>query len=97
MTFFVEGLSKYRDADNQVRRIGVYPTLEEAIAASKRTIDSFLLHDYKEDMPADRLYAQYQGFGEVPCIFRDDSQTISVPGFNHWEYAKDRCLEICGK
>ena len=97
MTFFVEGLSKYRESKNQVRRVGEFEVLEEAVAASKRAIDTFLLREYKAGTAAGYLYAKYQEFGEVPCIFRDDSQTISVPGFNHWEYAQARCAEICGK
>lgn len=97
MTFFLEGLSKYRDGDSQVRRLGEYQTLEEAIAASKRTIDEFLLREFKPGVTAAQLYAQYQGFGEVPCIFRDDGMTMSIPGFNHWQYATARCAEICGK
>jgi hypothetical protein len=97
MTFFVEGLSKFQEPEKQVRRIGEYLTVEEAVAASKRRIDEFLLRDYKAGMTAAELYAQYEGFGEVPCIFRDDNQTISVAGFNHWQYAKARCAEICGK
>lgn len=97
MTFFLEGLSKYRDGDSQVRRLGEYQTLEEAIAASKRTIDEFLLREFKPGVTAAQLYTQYQGFGEVPCIFRDDGVTMSIPGFNHWQYATARCAEICGK
>ena len=97
MTFYVEGLSQYRDVDNQLRRIGDYATLEEAIAASKRAVDEFLLRKFKTGMTAAQLYAQYQSFGEVPCVFRDDGQTMSIPGFNHWQYATARCAEICGK
>ena len=97
MAFYVEGLSKYREPENQLRRIGEYATLEEAIAASKRAIDEFLLRDFKAGMTSAQLYAQYQGFGEVPCIFRDDGMTMSIPGFNHWQYATARCAEICGK
>jgi hypothetical protein len=97
MTIFVEGLSKYGGAENQVRRIGEYETVAEAVAASKRTIDEFLLREFRAGVTAEQLYAQYQGFGEVPCVFRDDNQTISIAGFNHWQYAKARCGEICGK
>ena len=61
------------------------------------TIDEFLLREFKAGVTAEQLYAQYQGFGEVPCVFRDDNQTISIAGFNHWQYAKARCGEICGK
>lgn len=97
MTFFVEGLSKYHDAESQVRRLGEYETLQESIAASKRIIDEFLLREFKPGMTSAQLYAQYQGFGEVPCIFRDDGMTMSIPGFNHWQYATSRSAEICGK
>ena len=97
MTFFVEGLCKFREVEKPLRRIGEYATLEEAVAASKRAIDEFLQREFKEGMAAVQLYAQYQEFGEVPCVFRDDGLTMSIPGFNHWQYADARCLEICGK
>lgn len=97
MTFFVEGLCKFREVENQLRRIGEYATLEEAVAASKRAIDEFLLSEFKAGMTAAELNAQYQEFGEVPCVFRDDGLTMSIPGFNHWQYCNARCLEICGK
>lgn len=95
MTFFVEALTRLHDAEAQVRHIGEFETQDEAFAASKRTIDEFLLREYKAGMSADKLFSLYQKFGEVPFIFGDANHTMSVRGFNHMQYAQARCAEIC--
>ena len=93
MTFYVEGLHA---ADDQVRRIGETESLDEAIAVAKRTIDEFLASEFKPGMPADELYCKYRNFGVVPCIFRDDGETMNIRGFDHLQYATARCIAICG-
>lgn len=97
MTFYVEGLRKVQGAERQVRRIGMYETIEEAMSASRRAIDDFLLREFKAGMTREALLARYQEGGEFPYIFRDDDNTINVPGFNHFQYAMTRCAEICGE
>ena len=96
MSFFVEGLTSARESDNQVRRIGEYATLEDALAAAKRTIDEFLAREFEDGMLPSVLFTRYQSAGEVPFIFRDDDdKTVNVPDFNHFQYALARCSEIC--
>lgn len=97
MTFFVEGLSKHQEPQTQVRRIGEYGTIAEAIAAARKTIDDFLQKEAKPGMNAKALFALYQANGEYPFIFRNDDKTFNVPGFNHAHYAMTRSAEICGK
>lgn len=97
MTFFVEGLSGHLDPSSQVRRIGEYPTVAEAIAVAKKAVDTFLLREFKAGMDAKALFALYQTRGEYPFIFRDDDKTFNVPGFSHVQYAMVRATEICGK
>lgn len=96
MTFFVEGLSKHLGPEAQVRRIGEYETVSEAIAVAQQTVDAFLQREFKPGMDAKSLFALYQAQGEYPFIFRDDDKTINVPGFNHAHYAMIRAAEICG-
>ena len=97
MTFYVEGLSDHKAVETQVRRIGEYKSIEEAIAAAKQTIDEFLQRAYRPGMLTKVLLLQYQERGEYPFIFRDDDKTFNVPSFNHLNYANTRCGEICGR
>ena len=95
MTFFVEGLTSCREIDRQVRRIGEYASLEDAVAAAKQAINEFLVREIKPGMPPATLFARYQDFGEVPIIFRDDDdKTMNVSYFNHFEYALAQCAEM---
>jgi hypothetical protein len=97
MTFFVEGVSKHLEPKTQVRRIGEYRTIAEAIEVARGTIDAFLQKETKPGMDPKALFALYQSHGEYPFIFRDDDKTFNVPGFNHAHYAMTRAAEFCGK
>lgn len=95
MTFFVEGVSKHLEPQTQVRRIGEYPSVAEAITVAKQTIDAFLQKEVRPGMDGKALFALYQAQGEYPFIFRDDDKTFNVPGFAHAHYAMKRAAEIC--
>ena len=95
MTFIVEGVQRTRGLEGQVHRIGEYEKLEDAVIASKRSINEFLLRAFVDGMSAGTLFSYYKDLGEVPFIFRDDNNTINVGGFNHLEYTRLRCAEIC--
>jgi len=97
MTYFVDGLSKQLDPASQVRRIGEYQTLAEAVAAAEHAIDGFLRAEYRPSMDAEALFAKYQAQGVAPFIFRDDDKTLNVRGFNHAQYAMSRATAICGQ
>jgi len=96
MTFFVEGVSKHHEPELQVRRIGAFESLPEAIDAARRAIDAFLGMAYERGMEADTLFSLYQSQGEHAIIFRDNDKTINVPGFNHLHYALNRAVQLCG-
>ena len=96
MTFFVEGVSKHHEPELQVRRIGEFETLVDAINAARRAIDAFLGMAYEQGMDADTLFHLYQSQGEHAFIFRDNDKTINVPGFNHLHYAMNRATQLCG-
>lgn len=95
MTFLVEGISKHQTPESHVRRIGEYAALAAAIAAAQKSVQDFLGTAYKPGMDAKALFALYQTQGEHPFIFRDDDNTINVPGFNHAHYAMTLATEIC--
>jgi hypothetical protein len=97
MTFFVEGVSKHLEPKTQVRRIGEYKAIADAIAVAQKTIDEFLRKEIRPGMDPKALFALYQAHGEYPFIFRDDDNTFNVPGFNHAHYAMTRSSELCGK
>lgn len=96
MTFFVEGVSKHLEPKTQVRRIGEYKTVAEAIVVAHKAIDEFLKREFKPGMDSKALFSLYQSHGEYPFIFRDDDNTFNVPGFNHAHYAMTRSAELCG-
>jgi len=96
MTYFVEGVSKHQEPEPDVRRIGEYETLEEAIAVAQKTIEQFLRGEFKRGMSAKTLYALYEERGEHIFIFQDEAGTFNVPGFEHAHYAKALAAEICG-
>jgi len=97
MTYFVEGVSKHFEPEQEVRRIGEYETLEEAIAVAKKTIEQSLRGEFKRGMSARKLYALYEERGEHMFIFQDEAGTFNVPGFDHADYARTLAAEICGR
>jgi hypothetical protein len=94
MSFFVEILKK---ETAEVLQIGEFENKEEAVACAKRAIDFFLIRQYEVGLSSGKLFETYTNKGEFPCIFRDGDSTINVGGFNHLQYAFNRCGEICGK
>lgn len=97
MTYFVEGVTKHLDPEPEVRRIGEYETVEEAIAVARKTIEQFLRGEFKRGMSAKALYALYEERGEQLFIFQDEAGTFNVPGFEHARCARDLAAEICGR
>ncbi len=95
MPYFVEGLTNFHSGESNVRRIGVYATLKEAIRASEQVIEDFLLANHQYGMSIADLFTRYQKSGEVPFIFSDGERTINVTGFNHFNYALVRCGALC--
>ena len=95
MTFLVEGVSRHLEPKDQVRRIGEYATVAEAIAAAQLTVSEFLLREFKTGMDAKSLFSLYQAQGEYPFIFRTEDRTISMRGYSHAQYAMTRAGEMC--
>ncbi len=91
MTFLVEQVSLKGD---KVVRIGEAETLEDAIAVAKGMIDKFLELHRTYVASADALYSAYQESGVMPCIFRDDGETLNVRSFDHLQYASIQSLKL---
>jgi len=68
---------------------GTYETYEEALAAAKAIVDRSLA--WAPGETPESLYEGYKGFGEDPFIQGPDP----CPHFSAWEYARQRCREIC--
>ena len=90
MSFVVEVVKK-----EDVVRIGEFDAQYKAVACAKRSIDAFLLKEYRTGMTADQLFERYSAAGQFPCIFRNGDSTLNVP-FSHFRYAMSRCDHVCG-
>jgi hypothetical protein len=97
MGYFVEALTTLHAGDSTVRRIGEFKTLVDAVKASEQVIDAFLLRTMTTGMTAAVLYSHYEKSGEVPFIFSDDARTMNVRGFNHFNYARERCAALLAR
>ena len=95
MRYYVEALTDVHGGESNVRHIGEYDSLEQAIAASQSLIDKFLIGKVTNQMTVGELFSIYQCFGEVPFIFSDAERTLNVTAFNHFKYAMTRCTELC--
>src|SRR5688572_10845505 len=95
MAYLVEGVVNYLKPDSEVRRIGEFTTMEEAVATARKIVDEFLSISFKPGMGAKSLLSLYKREGEYPFVFRDDDKSVNVPEFEHSHYAKDRAAEVC--
>jgi len=96
MTYFVEGVSKHLDPQPEVRRIGEFKSVAEAVAVAQKGIEQFLRDEFKRGMDAKKLISLYEERGEHMFIFQDEAKTFNVSGFDHAEYARTCAAEICG-
>ena len=76
--------------------LGEFHSYEEAVAALKRIVDEYLLASHKPGMTAQQLCDGYTGFGEDPFIVAVSPSSNIEPKFSAWDYAKERCEELCG-
>jgi hypothetical protein len=73
--------------------LGSYATLEAALEAAKALVDSFLTSEFQPGMTTEQLYKQYLTFGDDAFIIGPKQSVIN---FSAWEYARQRCEELCG-
>jgi len=92
-TVYVDDNYCYMDEDRRWK-LGEFETHQEAVAAAKELIDSFLLEHYTPGMTAETLLNGYKGFGDDPFI-TGEGPGIDSERFSAWEYAERKCEEIC--
>ena len=97
MTYFVEGVSKHLDPEPEVRRIGEYKTIAEAVAVAQKAIEEFMQGEFRRGMSAKRLFSIYEERGEHMFIFQDEARTFNVPGFDHADFARSVAAKLCGR
>lgn len=90
-TVFVADNYHYMDEDERYE-LGTFETLEAAIEACRKIVDEYLAGAHKPGMTARELFENYTTFGEDPYVV--SSAVIGVP-FSAWDYARQRCDEIC--
>jgi hypothetical protein len=61
-----------------------------AVRYCKRIVDDFLADSLRPGMTAEALWSDYATFGEDPVVTGDAS-------FSGWDYARQRCAELCGR
>ncbi len=100
MAFCIDALFKLPDGKPSARRVGEYPNNDEAMAAAKHLIDSFLFREFRDNavkgITADALYTIYTERGDRPVILRLGGTSTNISRFDALKYAKQRCTEICG-
>jgi hypothetical protein len=90
-TVFVDDNYHYQDEDERYE-LGEFETFQQAELACRAVVDDFL-QSSRESMTAEELYKCYTMFGEDPWI-----SGAPVPyRFSAWNYARERCTEICAK
>jgi hypothetical protein len=74
-------------------KAGEFASCEEATRVCKQIVEESLHDQHKPPMTAEQLWERYRSFGEDPFI-RSDTMECR---FSAWDYAEQRCKEICGK
>jgi len=95
VTYIVDATVR-TSGDLSVRHIGKYQTADEAIHAAQGVVDGILKEHHRHEMAPRELFARYEANGVFPYIFLDhDVNTFNVRRFNHYQYALQRCAELC--
>ena len=81
----------YHYTDEQSRhRVGLFASYQEALSKAKAIVDQCLERSHQPGMTSDELFQGYAGFGEDPFIL-----PAGEPCFSAWDYARERCAELC--
>ena len=83
--------SHYQDPDEAYEH-GRFSSYQEAVRACRSIVDGFLRSALKPNMTSTELFTQYTTFGEDPRVGGE----VGEPPFSAWDYAKERCGELCG-
>ncbi len=91
-TVYVDDNFHYMDKSERYT-LGEFDSAKEAVTAAKKIVDEFLEDGYKPGVSAEELLSGYKTFGEDPWISSRDPNCK----FSAWDYAEQRCREICGE
>ena len=91
-TVLVDDNYHYQD-ESKRHKLGTFETAEDAIEACRRHVDKCLVESYEPGFSAGELYGKYTMFGEDPFIVSEDEVPVR---FSAWDYAKEKCKDICG-
>ena len=86
---FVDDNYHYMDEESRYKA-GSFASYGEAVARAKAIVDAFLEQSHQPGMTSKELYEGYTGFGEDPFIV-----PAGEPFFSAWNYARERCIELC--
>ena len=93
MTYHVLVDDNFHYMDETERyELGVFDSLDAAVAAAQALVDEYLRSAHKPNMSARVLFQSYMAFGEDPFIVAPDQQRVA---FSAREYAKHRCHVLC--
>lgn len=88
-TVMVESHGAYREPGY---KHGTYPDATSAVAACRRIVDDFLMaRKEAHGQSAESLFRLYSLFGEDPYVLGPDAVD-----FSSWDYARQRCADLCG-
>ena len=80
----------YQD-ESERYKYGEHDTYEQAVEVCMEIVEGELLHLCEQRKSAAELYSSYTSFGIDPFI----KPGLPEEGFSAWDYARQRCQEIC--
>ncbi len=87
--FTVYVYDNYHYMDESERyKLGDFTTINQAEQAARKVVDNCLAEHYQVGMDASALFKAYKMFGDDPQIVGQH--------FSAWDYAENRCREMCG-
>ena len=90
---FVDDNFNYMD-ESERYELGEFPTLDAAIEVAQQIVDKYLVATYEPGMTSDALFDSYTSFGDDPFV-HDAAGNPGEVLFSAWEYAQQRCDELC--
>jgi hypothetical protein len=89
-TVLVDDNFHFMDESERLR-YGEYESYEEAVENCIKIVNESLNHLYRPGMSPAELYSQYTSFGDDPYVF----PAGQGDRFSAWDFARDKCEEIC--
>jgi guanosine-3',5'-bis(diphosphate) 3'-pyrophosphohydrolase len=97
MSFHLRVYDSFHYSDeSEADDIGHFETYAEALAEAKAIVDKFLASNWKSGITPEKLFEQYDDFGDDPSIIPDDpKEQNSNQHFSARKYAISRVEAIC--